>query len=238
LVSDLPRVAEIAPRTDWLDASLTPNLSGLSPQQRAELAAHWARLGQMEHASIAAFARFNLQLLSLAAPAELVTACQRALVDETNHTRLCFGLASQYAGTSLGPDRLEIQHCLEDDDLEAVMRLVLSEGCIGETVAALEALEGAASATDPVVRQVLQRIARDEQAHAELAFKFIRWALARSSQEARDQLAVEAERRLASYERSSLNSAQSSAARLVVRPLLAALFSRSERSWETASSPA
>jgi hypothetical protein len=225
LVQDAPRVAEVASRTDWLDESLTPNLSALSPTQRAELAAHWARLGQMEHASIAAFARFNLQLLSLGAPAELVEACNRALADETTHTRLCFALASRYAGTKLGPARLEIQHCFEDNSLKSVMRLVLNEGCIGETVAALEALNGADSATDPVVRRVLQRIAHDEQTHAELAFKFMQWALLQCSPELREELAAEAENRLSSYEPNAESNARASASHHVVRPLLAAIFS-------------
>jgi hypothetical protein len=181
----------------------------------------------MEHASIAAFARFNLQLLSLGAPSDLVIACNRALADETRHAQLCFGLASHYAGKSLGPARLDIQHCFEDNSLEAVMNLVLVEGCIGETVAALEALEGADSATDPVVRDVLQRIAQDEQAHAELAFKFMRWALTQCSPEVRTQIATEAEKHLASAEHHAPSSTPASAARHVVRPLLAAILSPS-----------
>ncbi|MEO6598422.1 MAG: hypothetical protein ABIQ16_01020, partial [Polyangiaceae bacterium] len=92
LIQEAARLADVAERRDWLELETLPDLSGLSALDRAELAAHWARLGQMEHASIAAFARFSLQLLSLGAPAELVEACNRALVDETAHTRLCFAL--------------------------------------------------------------------------------------------------------------------------------------------------
>jgi hypothetical protein len=216
-------MAEVAARADWVDASLTPSLAGLSPTRRAELAAHWARLGQLEHASIAAFARFNLQLLSLAAPAELVEASNRALVDETRHAKQCFALASHYAGASVGPDRLDLRHCFEDLDLQAIMKLVLDEGCIGETVAAFEALEEAATATDPVVRGVLQGIARDEQAHAELAFKFMRWAFAESLPEARATFAIAVERGLDDYEHNA-SRAQARAARHVVRPLLAEIL--------------
>jgi len=57
---------------------------------------------QLEHASIAAFARFSLQLLSLGAPAGLIDDCTRALGDETAHARLCFQLASAYAGRAIG----------------------------------------------------------------------------------------------------------------------------------------
>ena len=204
LVTDCPRLADITSRGDWLDSRVTPDLTGLSPLQRAEFSAHWARLGQMEHASIAAFARFNLQLLSLGAPGELIEACNRALVDETAHTRLCFALASEYGGAALGSARLDIAHCFEDTSLEAIMKLVLREGCLGETVAALEAVEAAALATDPAVKNALSRIGRDEQAHAELAFKFLAWALRQSSPEARGELELEARRALADFEAAAL----------------------------------
>jgi hypothetical protein len=204
LVTDCARLADVTSRGDWLNSRVTPDLAGLSPLRRAELSAHWARLGQMEHASIAAFARFNLQLLSLGAPGELIEACNRALVDETAHTRLCFALASEYGGAALGPARLDIEHCFEDASLEGIMKLVLREGCLGETVAALEAIEAAAVATDPAVKSVLSRIARDEQAHAELAFQFLAWALTQASPEARAQLEREAQRALDEFEAAAL----------------------------------
>jgi hypothetical protein len=206
----------------------------------------------MEHASIAAFARFNLQLLSLGAPGELIEACNRALVDETAHTRLCFALASEYGGTTLGPARLDIAHCFEDNSLQAIVNLVLREGCLGETVAALEALEAATLATDPAVKSALSRIARDEQTHAELAFKFLAWALTQSSVEARAQLALEARQALADFEAEALAQASDpphdplasargilsakalraihvGAVREVVEPLLSAILKPRER---------
>ena len=82
LVATAPRLAPLEKRADWLDATLAPEFGKLTPLERAQLAAHWAHLGQMEHASIAAFARFGLQLLSLGAPSELVEACNHALADE------------------------------------------------------------------------------------------------------------------------------------------------------------
>lgn len=51
---------------------------------------------------------------------------------------------------------------------------------MGETVAALEAREALDRATDPQVRAALERIAADEQSHAELAWRFVSWALRHS----------------------------------------------------------
>jgi len=246
LIADTARMAGVESRADWLDAMLSPDPSELTPLERAQLAAHWARLGQMEHASIAAFARFNLQLLSLGAPCALVESCNRALADETAHARTCFALASTYGGAALGPTRLDIEHCFEDTSLVAVAKLVLREGCLGETVAALEAVAAAEVASDPAVKRALTRIAQDELSHAELGFQFLRWALSVSSLEVRDELAREAAQQLADFERDAqhgkraptndrlaahgllgsdaLRAIHLAAARDVSRPLLAALF--------------
>lgn len=217
LVEETARTADVEPRRDWLDLTIAPDLSGLSPLERAQLAAHWSRLGQMEHASIAAFARFNLQLLALGAPADLVEACNQALVDETSHARLCFAFASAYAGTKLGPSKLDMSHCFEETTLLSVTKLVIAEGCIGETSAALEAREDADKATDPVVRNALLRIASDEQRHAELAYRFLRWALEQMTNEECAEL--------------ESNSVARVARDHVAAPLLDAVFAQRARHW-------
>lgn len=180
LVDTQVRVAPIVESGAWLaQRDWTPATSHLTRAERAALAEHWMKMGQMEHASIAAFARFSLQLLSLGAPPALVEACTRALADETAHTRLCFQLASAYAGHAVGPGRLDVDRSLNATSLEEIVDLVLAEGCFGETSAALDALESADAASDPVIRAAYEQIARDEQRHAELAFQFVRWALER-----------------------------------------------------------
>ncbi len=200
LVETEARVADAVTRCDWNDSGNPgPRLDHLTPLERRALAEHWTKMGQMEHASIAAFARFSLQLLSLGAPPELVEACTAALADETAHTRLCFGFASAYAGHAIGPGPLDISGSLEVTSLPDVVDLVIVEGCFGETSAALEALEAADTAADPVIRAVYEQIASDEQRHAELAFRFVRWALERDH----DGVAERIETALAEGERIS-----------------------------------
>jgi hypothetical protein len=132
----------------------------------------------MEHASIAAFARFTLQLLHLGAPHDLVLGSQRAMRDETDHAELAFALATAYSGHPVGPGPLSIAGALAATSLPEVVDLVLREGCLGETLAAFEAAEAAAHCSDAGVRAVLLRIAADERRHAELAWRFVAWALA------------------------------------------------------------
>jgi hypothetical protein len=214
LVDHAARVAPLVRKRDWSALGAAPRLDHLTLAEREALAGHWSRLGQMEHASIAAFARFNLQLLALGAPPELVEACTAALADETAHTKLCFHLASAYAGCAIGPGPLDIERSLAVSSLEDIVDLVLAEGCIGETSAALEALEAADAASDPVIRAAYTQIAADEQRHAELAFRFVRWALQQDPN------------RVAGRIRAALaaDAMPSAPARSVVAPCLSALL--------------
>ncbi len=66
---------------------------GGSPE-RAALGAAWLRNALMEHASVAALARFTLELLAVGAPADLIRDSNAAASDETRHAELCFALAA------------------------------------------------------------------------------------------------------------------------------------------------
>jgi hypothetical protein len=87
----------------------------------------------MEHASIAAFARFALQLLAVGAPPDLVHGAQIAMGDEADHARLAFRLASAYAVRAVGPSALDIFGALDGFCIEQLVATLLREGCIGET---------------------------------------------------------------------------------------------------------
>jgi hypothetical protein len=175
LIAGSARTAAVTERADWSKPS-APDLTALDAQQRLYLSEHWARIGQMEHASIAAFARFALQLLSVGAPPELIAATNAAMVDETLHTRLAFGLASVYRGHALGPAALDCTGALGACDLESIVMGTLLEGCIGETLAALDAKRALERCEDRAVSAVLETIVKDETRHAELAWKFVQWA--------------------------------------------------------------
>jgi hypothetical protein len=179
LVDGIERRALAEPRRDWVATGRAPeHLAELAPNVRAKLAEHWALAGLLEHASIAAFARFSLELLALGAPPDLVADATQAMADETRHAGMCFSLASAY-GAPVGPGPLPVGDCLNTPTLESVVMTVLLEGCIGETVAAAEARELARVASDPVVRETLELISSDETRHAALAYRFVRWVLER-----------------------------------------------------------
>ena len=180
LVAGRVRLAPLAARADWLGSGppVNPSAADLDPAMRAEIAARWAAQGAMEHASVAAFARFVLQLLSLGAPADLVREAQAAMTDETRHAEVCYAFASAFGGAPIGPGPLAVDDALAAMSPRTILTTAILEGCVGEAVAALEAAETAELALDPAVRDALRAIAEEEARHAELAYRFVGWALA------------------------------------------------------------
>jgi hypothetical protein len=126
-VAGTARVAEVAGRDDWR-AGIAPTDIAISADVRARLAAEWERIGLLEHASIAAFARFALQLLALGAPRDLVEDAQRAMADETRHAELAFALASAYGGAARGPGRFAIDGCLDGFQARATIATLIRRG--------------------------------------------------------------------------------------------------------------
>lgn len=192
LVEEVERCASVELRDGW--GTMGEGWPGLSGNLREKLLEHWTRIGLMEHASIAAFARFTLELLALGAPASLIEASNQALVDETRHAQIAFGIASSLAGRAIGPGPLSLEGALaQAGRAEELLRTTFREGCVGETRAALEVARSAVLCEDLELRRVLEGIAEDESRHAELAFRVVRY-LVESRPALRSVLALEIER--------------------------------------------
>jgi len=191
LVENIARTADavkIGEKRGWGEA-LAPNTENIDAAARAILAAEWTRDALLEHASVASFGRFALELLAAGAPADLVEAAHQAALDEVRHARLCFALASAYAGEPVAPGVFPFEGRVEiEANLASIAARAAKEGCIGETIAASIAAEQLASAEDPAVRQALEQIAADEARHAELAWRTVAWALRVGGAEVREAL--------------------------------------------------
>jgi hypothetical protein len=195
-----PVTAPAARRGDWLAAEGAVEVADLAPAVREALAAHWAREAAFEHASVASFARASLALLAVGAPPELVGATHAAALDEIEHARLTYALASAYGGKPTGPAALDVgDGAGRATTLVSLAVETFLDACAGESAAALALREAAALAEDGAVRAVLVRIADDEERHAELAWHTVAWALraggdgvARALATAMDSLRAEA----------------------------------------------
>src|SRR5262245_42417567 len=105
------------------------------------IATAWSQDAAMEHASIASYARFTLELLAVGAPPDLLMASQNAGRDEIGHAWKCFTIASRLAGKKLGPERLDVSRVEAGCDLASIVGTTVKEGCVMETLAGLHAME-------------------------------------------------------------------------------------------------
>jgi hypothetical protein len=174
-----------AEREDWATPSLA-KLELAHARTQEFLAQAWLKDALEEHASVAAFARFTMLLLSVGAPPELVLASQRASLDEVKHARDCFALARRYGSSAAGPGALDVAGALLPLSLAQLVELTVEEGCVGETLGALLAKEQRTLAKDAEAQRVLSRLERDEARHSELAWRFLAWAMQRGDPGVRD----------------------------------------------------
>ena len=161
----------------WVPDELSePLIAGdLSLAAREDIARRGVDNGLVEHASVASFARATLELMAVGAPPSLIAAVQRATADEIRHAQMCFAIASSYAGTSVGPGLLPAA-APRGLDLDRLAAATFVEGCVPESVGALEADLLSRRASSPAVRRMLSEIAEDETRHAELAWATVGWA--------------------------------------------------------------
>lgn len=174
------RSAEPTDRCDWLaDGVMTLEavFADLDIRGRAALASHWLDAARMEHASVASFARLTLELLAVGAPPELLVRAQAAGIDEVRHAQACYGLAQALGAGDVGPGPLAVDGSLRAPSLRDLAAATAREGCVFETVAALQAQVEAVQANHPTLQAWLQPIADDEGRHAELAWEIVRWAV-------------------------------------------------------------
>lgn len=183
LVEGRAQLAELAQDAAWA-GQLVPQ--DAPDAVRAELVDRWTRAALDEHASVAAFSKVALDLMRFGAPPELLARTHQAALDEVRHAQLGFALASAFSGTPVSPGAYPVDQVPLAESLVQLAVEAAREGCIGETLASLLAREGAARTHDPVLRNVLETIADDEQQHSLLAWSTVRWAIEQGGAPVRD----------------------------------------------------
>ncbi len=175
-------------------AAFEASLSALRPAVRRSVADGWTFAAQQEHASIASFSKFSLELLAVGAPPSLLKRAHTAALDEIDHARMSFKIASLCAGQPLGPGPLPISAAAVSQDLSLMASAIAAalDGCLNETLAALEAAAAAAGASSEALKLVLEEIARDEQGHAEFAWEYVAWAIASGGSGVREAIKTSA----------------------------------------------
>jgi hypothetical protein len=142
---------------------------------RQMIAGQWLCDARAEYASIASFLRLALELFELNAPTPLLRRAYLAAHQELAHARACFALAASYSGFFSTPEPLPAAQPRPGLSFAALATECWLDGCVGEGFAARMAAARARGAQVGRVRRVLERIARDEAAHAELAWDILRF---------------------------------------------------------------
>lgn len=167
----------------WKDSAcpfIPTNLSTLTPELKQKYAKRWEQQGQSEHASVASFALFIQKLLSVSAPPELILEATDCLREEISHAKMCYALASAYAGRSIDPGSYDTHTILVSADISEMLIATIKEGCIHETVSAFEAVQETENPEiDPVVKEILKQIAQEEAHHTAFAYKVVKWGIER-----------------------------------------------------------
>jgi len=168
--------------SDWTCGD-RPSVAGLDDTTRRALEALWLHDAQKEHASVPAFARIAWMLSAVGAPPDLLKWTQRAALEEIDHAERCFALAAGYGGRTHTvepmPDLLVEGTGAVADPLTVLVLESVEDGCLLEDFNADLAARCAEVCVEPITRDVLDRIAREERSHAELSWAIVTWVLAR-----------------------------------------------------------
>ena len=175
-VEGVARIAVPKTRPDW-SADFVMDVGVYSPATLLAAARFYTTMAAYEHASVASFSRLSLQLLALSAPSSLVREASASALDEIEHARLGYAIASVFSGKTIGPDKLPEATAALSMGMEDFIAALVFEGCVGETLSAAEVREASERADDDSLRAVLSRIADDEERHAAFSWRILAWAL-------------------------------------------------------------
>ena len=159
--------------TSWTNKKLEASFPNTSYDQGIGL--RWIESAEAEHASIASFARHTLQLLSLNVPSNLLISSQEAAIDEVRHRETSYGVANAILKTNIRPDVFDVQQVLEELSSDDIIKSIVQEGCIEETISAIQLNMAANLASHPLLKKYMLKIAQEEANHAQLAWNTIQW---------------------------------------------------------------
>jgi len=152
----------------------------LSAEQRSKASAYWAKVAMMEHASVASFSRFALELMSIGAPVDLLSSAHQAALDEVRHAQISLEIANQFSPTTLRPGALPLTEkavIAAFGDIEKIATAAALEGYIEETLAAVIAMYQSEHMADGHHKDILRSVALDEASHAAFAWRAVHWML-------------------------------------------------------------
>ena len=93
--------------------------------------------------------------------------------------KIIYQVASEFLGDDFEPGQLDVEKSLDKRDLQKIAKSTIEEGCVAETIAAVEAHFRANHTKVPKIKAALIQIALEETNHAQLAWTTVRWMMER-----------------------------------------------------------
>jgi hypothetical protein len=153
--------------------------SALSEPERARLAATWRRRSEAEYLAVSTFSVLAIDLVAAMAPADVLSLCLRAGIDEIRHAELCLRMVEIYSGDKQLPP--PAMSSLPDDKSRPKLHQALANtmlvSCVSETYATTVLSATRDVTEDPAAQAVLTAIYSDEVMHARLGWSYLRHAI-------------------------------------------------------------
>jgi len=151
----------------------------LTDAERARLAATWMRRSEAEYLAVSTFSVLAIDLVAAMAPADVLSLCLRAGIDEVRHAEMCLRMAEIYSGERQLP--APAMSSLPDDPSRPKLHQALANtmlvSCVSETYATTVLSATRDLTTDPTAQAVLTSIYSDEVMHARLGWSYLRYAI-------------------------------------------------------------
>lgn len=182
----------VVPQSTFASASLLAPTDplGAPDSLTGTLARWWQDSGVAAHVARAAQAEFATRLLRLEAPAPLLHGAARALLDEAAISAACLDLARRYGAAELVLTLIPKRALPADGDRSELVLSTLRRGCINATVESSCAREALEHCQHAAPREVLLQIEHGRARSAQLAWRFLSWALRGTGSELTDQVRV------------------------------------------------
>ena len=156
----------------------------------------WTEIGLAAHLAVSAHAEFAAQLLRLGAPLPLLHGAARAMLEESALAQRCLALADPDTESDVlltpAPEASArgVRRDAEEVDVGAVVLATLRRGCIAATVDCVCAREALEHCRDAKSREVLTQLGCTRAREAQLAWRFLAWALRSAQRDLADQVRV------------------------------------------------
>jgi hypothetical protein len=154
-------------------------VAALTDAERARLAGTWMRRSEAEYLAVSTFSVLAIDLVAAMAPADVISLCLRAGIDEVRHAEMCMRMVQIYSGEQKLPPPGMSQ--LPDDPSRPKLHQALANtmlvSCVSETYATTVLSATRDLTVDPTARAVLTAIYSDEVMHARLGWSYLRYSI-------------------------------------------------------------